>query len=166
MAAVFTPGLKVTEHTIVVKDRRLPLEGEVLVEVAYSSLNYKDGMAITGTGRIIRNFPMVPGIDLVGTVRESDHADWKAGDKVVLNGWGVGEGHWGGLAQVARLKGDWLVPLPASMMTPSTVQPAPAMVGGKRAGVHPVTGAVYPAALIGAIVLSSCGGGERRATMR
>ena len=93
-------------------ESRLP-EGDVTIDVAYSTLNYKDGLAITGRSPVVRKFPMVPGIDLSGTVRESSHADWKAGDAVVLNGWGVGETHWGGLAQVARLKGDWLVPLPA-----------------------------------------------------
>ncbi|KAB1070543.1 acrylyl-CoA reductase (NADPH) [Methylobacterium planeticum] len=87
-------------------------EGDVTVEVAHSTLNYKDGLAITGKGPVVRKFPMVPGIDLAGTVRDSSHADYKPGDRVVLNGWGVGETHWGGLAQVARLKGDWLVPLP------------------------------------------------------
>lgn len=96
-----------------VDEVQLP-EGDVTIDVAYSTLNYKDGLAITGKSPVVRKFPMVPGIDLVGTVRTSDHADWKPGDKVVLNGWGVGEGHWGGLAQVARLKGDWLVPLPAA----------------------------------------------------
>ena len=89
-------------------------EGDVTIDVAYSTLNFKDGLAITGSSPVVRKFPMVPGIDLVGTVSESSHADWKAGDTVVLNGWGVGEGHWGGLAQKARLKGDWLVPLPAA----------------------------------------------------
>ncbi len=71
-------------------------------------------MAITGKSPVVRSFPMVPGIDLAGTVEESQHADFKVGDQVVLNGWGVGEGHWGGLAQYARLNGDWLVPLPAA----------------------------------------------------
>ena len=89
-------------------------EGDVTIDVAYSTLNFKDGLAITGSSPVVRKFPMVPGIDLVGTVSESSHADWKAGDTVVLHGWGVGEGHWGGLAQKARLKGDWLVPLPAA----------------------------------------------------
>ncbi|WP_295638402.1 MDR family oxidoreductase [Novosphingobium sp.] len=89
-------------------------EGDVLIDVAYSTLNYKDGLAITGSSPVVRKFPMVPGIDLAGTVRESNSAEWKAGDKVVLNGWGVGEGHWGGLARVARLKGEWLVPLPSA----------------------------------------------------
>ena len=92
-------------------DTRLP-DGDVTIDVAYSTLNYKDGLAITGKSPVVRKFPMVPGIDLAGTVTQSSHADWQAGDRVVLNGWGVGETHWGGLAQRARLKGDWLVPLP------------------------------------------------------
>ncbi len=96
-----------------VDEAQLP-EGDVLIDVSYSTLNFKDGLAITGKAPVVRKFPMVPGIDLVGTVRESGHADWKAGDHVVLNGWGVGEAHWGGLAQLARLKGEWLVPLPAA----------------------------------------------------
>ena len=87
-------------------------EGDVTVAVDYSTLNYKDGLAITGSSPVVRKFPMVPGIDLVGTVESSTHADYQPGDSVLLNGWGVGEGHWGGLAQKARLKGDWLVPLP------------------------------------------------------
>ncbi|OBT15598.1 quinone oxidoreductase [Vibrio sp. UCD-FRSSP16_10] len=92
-------------------DESLLPEGDVEVAVDYSSLNYKDGLAITGKGRIIRNFPMVPGIDLVGTVTTSDDARYQAGDQVVLTGWGVGENHWGGMSEKARLKGDWLVPL-------------------------------------------------------
>ena len=96
-----------------VDDAALP-DGDVTVRVAYSTLNYKDGLAITGKGPVVRKFPMVPGIDLAGTVEASTHAGIAVGDKVVLNGWGVGEGHWGGLAQRARLKGDWLVPLPAA----------------------------------------------------
>lgn len=96
-----------------VDESRLP-EGDVTIDVAYSTLNFKDGLAITGSSPVVRKFPMVPGIDLAGTVTESSHADWKAGDTVVLNGWGVGEVHWGGLAQKARLNGDWLVPLPGA----------------------------------------------------
>jgi acrylyl-CoA reductase (NADPH) len=87
-------------------------EGDVLVEVAYSTLNYKDALAITGTSPIVRSYPMVPGVDYSGIVAESSHPDFKAGDRVVLNGWGVGEKHWGGLAQQARVSGDWLVPVP------------------------------------------------------
>jgi len=96
-----------------IDDSQLP-EGDVTVRVDYSSLNYKDGLAITGKGPVVRKFPMVPGIDIAGTVEASDNAEYKVGDRVVLNGWGVGETHWGGLAQKARLKGDWLVPLPAA----------------------------------------------------
>jgi len=92
-------------------------EGDVLVKVDYSTINYKDGLAITGASPVVRSFPMVPGIDLAGTVEESSNANWKVGDRVVLNGWGVGEGHWGGLAQYARLKGEWLVPLPEQFDT-------------------------------------------------
>lgn len=94
-------------------DDALP-EGNVTIRVDYSTLNYKDGLAITGKAPVVRKYPMVPGIDLAGTVEASTHPDWRAGDRVVLNGWGVGETHWGGLAQKARLNGDWLVPLPAA----------------------------------------------------
>src|SRR5512146_3140380 len=93
------------------EDAQLP-EGDITVDVLYSTLNYKDGLAITGKGPVVRRFPMVPGIDLVGTVSESSNEAWKPGDRVILNGWGVGELHWGGLAQRARLHGDWLVSLP------------------------------------------------------
>ncbi|HNP73004.1 MAG TPA: alcohol dehydrogenase catalytic domain-containing protein, partial [Kouleothrix sp.] len=79
--------------------------GDVLVDVAFSSLNYKDGLAITGRGKVIRQFPMVPGIDFAGTVAESQHPGFQPGDAVVLTGWGVGERHWGGLAQRARVRG-------------------------------------------------------------
>ena len=95
-------------------ESRLP-EGEVLVQVAYSTLNYKDGLAITGKAPVVRSYPMVPGIDFAGTVLESSDERYQAGDKVLLNGWGVGETHWGGLAQKARVKADWLVPLPAGL---------------------------------------------------
>lgn len=87
-------------------------EGDVLIKVDYSTINFKDALAITGASPVVRSFPMVPGIDLAGTVEESSHSSWKVGDRVVLNGWGVGEGHWGGLGQYARLKGDWLIGLP------------------------------------------------------
>ena len=94
------------------QETQLP-EGDVTVRVHYSTLNYKDALAITGKGPVVRKFPMVPGIDLAGTVEHSDNPAYKAGDQVLLNGWGVGENHWGGLAQKARLNGDWLIPLPA-----------------------------------------------------
>ena len=96
-------------------DAALP-EGDVLVRVDYSSLNYKDGLAVTGKGRIIREFPMIPGIDFVGTVQESQSPSYQNGDKVILTGWGVGESHWGGgMAEKARLNAQWLVPLPAKL---------------------------------------------------
>lgn len=100
-----------------IDDTALP-EGNVTVRVSHSTLNYKDGLAITGQSPVVRKFPMVPGIDLAGTVESSTHPDYKPGDAVVLNGWGVGETHWGGLAQKARLNGDWLVPL-APAFTPA-----------------------------------------------
>tara|TARA_R110001583_G_scaffold185046_1_gene344835 strand:- start:55898 stop:56881 length:984 start_codon:yes stop_codon:yes gene_type:complete len=96
-----------------IDEAQLP-EGDVTVNVQYSTLNYKDGLAITGKGPVVRKFPLVPGIDLVGTVESSSHEGIAVGDAVVLNGWGVGEGHWGGLAQKAKLKGEWLVPLPSA----------------------------------------------------
>ncbi|MEW5890536.1 MAG: MDR family oxidoreductase [Pseudomonadota bacterium] len=96
-----------------VDEARLP-ESDVTVRVAYSTLNYKDALAITGKSPVVRSFPMVPGIDFAGTVETSSHPGFKAGDAVVLNGWGVGEVHWGGLAQKVRVKGDWLIPLPAA----------------------------------------------------
>jgi acrylyl-CoA reductase (NADPH) len=94
-----------------VDETSLP-EGEVKVKVLYSTLNYKDGLAITGKGPVVRSFPMVPGIDFAGEVLESTSPDFKLGDMVLLNGWGVGENHWGGLSQMARVKAEWLIPLP------------------------------------------------------
>lgn len=88
-------------------------EGDVKIDVSYSTLNYKDGLAITGKGPVVRRFPMVPGIDLVGTVTESGSDEFSPGQQVLLNGFGVGEVHWGGLAEKASLKSDWLIPLPA-----------------------------------------------------
>ncbi|HGW5507650.1 TPA: MDR family oxidoreductase [Citrobacter koseri] len=96
------------------EESRLP-EGDVTVDVHWSSLNYKDALAITGKGKIIRNFPMIPGIDFAGTVRASEDPRFHAGQEVLLTGWGVGENHWGGLAERARVKGDWLVALPKGL---------------------------------------------------
>ncbi|MBU6268825.1 MAG: oxidoreductase [Sphingomonadales bacterium] len=93
-------------------ESQLP-EGDVTIDVHYSTINYKDGLAITGAGPVVRRWPMVPGIDLTGTVAESSYDEFKPGDTVLLNGWGVGEVHWGGLATKARLNGDWLIKLPA-----------------------------------------------------
>ncbi len=90
-------------------------DGDVVVRVDWSTVNYKDGLAITNRSPVVRKWPMVPGIDGAGTVESSTHSGFVAGDKVVLNGWGVGETHWGCLAQKARLKGDWLISLPAAL---------------------------------------------------
>lgn len=97
-------------------DDQLP-PGDVTVKVEFSTLNYKDGLAITGKAPVVRSFPLVPGIDFAGTVEESQHPGFKPGDRVVLNGWGVGEQHWGGLSQKARIKGEWLIPLPPQLST-------------------------------------------------
>ncbi|MGX5088194.1 acrylyl-CoA reductase (NADPH) [Enterobacter sp. UPMP2052] len=97
-----------------IEEGRLP-EGDVTVDIDWSSLNYKDALAITGKGKIIRNFPMVPGIDFAGHVHTSEDPRFHAGQQVLLTGWGVGENHWGGLASQARVKGDWLVPMPAGL---------------------------------------------------
>ena len=91
------------------------MDGDVTVRVEWSTVNYKDGLAISGKAPVVRRFPMIPGIDFVGMVESSTHADWKPGDRVILNGWGVGETHLGGYAEKARVKGDWLVPAPAGM---------------------------------------------------
>ena len=96
-------------------DAQLPASGDVTVQVDWSTLNYKDGLAITGQSPVVRSFPMVPGIDFAGTVSHSAHPRWKTGDRVILNGFGVGETHWGGLAQKARVQGDWLVALPEGL---------------------------------------------------
>ncbi|MDN3389839.1 MULTISPECIES: MDR family oxidoreductase [unclassified Pseudoalteromonas] len=99
----------------------LPNEN-VFIDVLYSTLNYKDGLAITGKGPVVRSFPMVPGIDLVGTVTNSTSDEFKNGDNVILNGFGVGEKHWGGLAQKAALNSDWLIPLPAGISPKQAMQ--------------------------------------------
>lgn len=98
--------------------------GNVTVDVNWSSLNYKDALAITGKGKIIREFPMVPGIDFAGTVHSSEDPRFHVGQSVLLTGWGVGENHWGGLAEQARVNGDWLVPMPEGL------EPRKAMIIG------------------------------------
>lgn len=152
-----------------IDDSQLP-EGDVTVCVAHSSLNYKDGLAITGKGPVVRKFPMVPGIDIAGTVDSSTHPDYRPGDRVLLNGWGVGETHWGGLAQKARLKGDWLVPLPAAFTSQQAVAIGTAgytamlcVLALERHGVKPgdgeivVTGAAGGVGSVAIAVLSKLG---------
>ena len=91
------------------------MDGDVTVRVDWSTLNYKDGLAVTGKAPVVRRFPMIAGIDFAGTVEQSSHPQWKAGDKVICTGWGMGETHLGAYAEKARVKGDWLVPLPDGM---------------------------------------------------
>lgn len=129
-------------------DSQLP-EGDVTVRVAYSTLNYKDALAITGKSPVVRRFPMVPGVDLVGTVETSRHAKFAVGDLVLLNGWGVGEVHWGGLAERARLRGDWLIPVPKGFTPRQTMAIGTAgytamlaLIALERNGVTPDKGEV------------------------
>jgi acrylyl-CoA reductase (NADPH) len=96
-------------------DEKDLMAGDVTVAVEYSTLNYKDGLALTGKAPVVRRFPMIAGVDFAGTVESSSHSAWKTGDKVILNGWGLGETHLGAYAEKARVNGDWLVRLPASM---------------------------------------------------
>lgn len=109
-----TGGVSVVQKTL--DDSMLP-PGDVTVAVEYSTINYKDGLILAGRGRLVRQFPHVPGIDFAGTVETSSAAAFKPGDKVILTGWRVGETHWGGYAQKARLKSEWLVPVPKGMTT-------------------------------------------------
>ena len=99
------------------------------VAIEATTVNYKDGLAITGKAPVVRRFPLVPGIDFAGTVISSSHPDWKPGDKVILNGWGVGETHHGAFAEKSRVKGDWLVPLPEGMS-------AARRHGGRHGGLY------------------------------
>ncbi|MEY4763507.1 MAG: hypothetical protein RI907_180 [Pseudomonadota bacterium] len=138
-------------------DDNLP-EGDVTVDVAFSTLNFKDGLAITGKSPVVRKFPLVPGIDLAGTVRDSSHPEFKAGDAVVLNGWGVGEGHSGGLGQRARLKGDWLVPLPAAFSAQQAMAIGTAgytamlcVLALERHGITPASGEVVVTGAAGGV---------------
>ena len=93
------------------------MDGDVTVRVEWSTLNYKDGLAVTGKAPVVRRFPMIAGVDLAGTVEQSSHPQWKAGDKAICTGWGMGETHLGAYAEKARVKGDWLVRVPAGMST-------------------------------------------------
>jgi acrylyl-CoA reductase (NADPH) len=107
-------GGKVKPRVEMVDEARLP-DGEVTVAIDYSTLNYKDGMILNGVGRLVRTYPHVPGIDFAGTVESSDVPSFKSGDKVLLTGWRVGETQWGGFAEKARVKADYLVPLPKGL---------------------------------------------------
>src|SRR6201992_2149845 len=108
-------GGKGTAAALTQFDEAELMDGRVPVRVEWSTLNYKDGLAVTGKAPVVRRFPMIAGIDLAGTVEQSSHPQWKAGDKVIRNGWGMGETHLGAYAEKARVKGDWLVRLPEGM---------------------------------------------------
>ncbi|CAG9183087.1 MDR family oxidoreductase [Cupriavidus respiraculi] len=149
-ALLLTQADGATQAEIAALDEaQLPADGDVLVALDYSTINFKDGLAITGRSPVVRKWPMVAGIDGAGTVLESSHPRWKAGDKVVLNGYGVGETHWGCLAQRARLKGDWLVALPDAFTTRQAMAIGTAgytamlsVLALERAGVKPGDGEV------------------------
>ena len=106
-----TDDKKTRADLVEMDDSRLPV-GDVTVDVTWSTLNYKDALAITGRGAVVRQWPLVPGIDLAGTVRASTHPDWNPGDPVVVTGWGLGENHWGGLTQRQRVDAGWLLRIP------------------------------------------------------
>lgn len=140
-----------------IEEAQLP-EGDVTVRVSHSTLNYKDGLAITGKAPVVRKFPMVPGIDLAGTVEHSEHPHYKVGDAVLLNGWGVGETHWGGLAQKARVKGNWLVPLPTAFTPQQAMSIGTAgytamlcVLALERQGVKPVDGEIVVTGAAGGV---------------
>jgi len=146
------------------------MEGDVTIAVEATTVNYKDGLAVTGRSPVVRRFPLVPGIDLAGTVLSSTHAKWKAGDKVILNGWGVGETHFGAYAGRARVKGDWLVALPDGMTTRDAMAVGTAgytamlsVMALERHGISPdrgpvvVTGAAGGVGSVATSILSSLG---------
>lgn len=134
------------------------MDGDVTVEVSHSTINYKDGLAMTGAAPVVRTWPLVPGIDFVGTVTKSEHGSWKAGDKVVLNGWGVGEAHFGGYSQRARVKGDWLVALPDAISPERAMAIGTAgytsmlcVLGLERQGIKPVDGDIVVTGAAGGV---------------
>jgi acrylyl-CoA reductase (NADPH) len=152
-----------------IAEAQLPA-GDVLVRIDFSTINYKDALAITGQGPVVRQFPMVPGIDFAGTVEESANPSYRRGDKVVLNGWGVGESHWGGLAQLARVKGEWLVPLPEGLSARQAMAIGTAgytamlcVIALERHGIKPadgeilVTGAAGGVGSIAVVLLAKLG---------
>jgi acrylyl-CoA reductase (NADPH) len=154
------------------------MDGDVTIRIEWSTVNYKDGLAISGKAPVVRRFPMIPGIDLAGTVEISTHPAWKSGDKVICNGWGLGETHLGAYAEKARVQGDWLVPLPPTMSARDAMaigtagytamlcvmalerhglasQPGPVIVTGAAGGVGSV--AVALLAKLGRHVIASTG---------
>lgn len=153
-----------------IEDQQLPEEGDVLVEISHSTLNYKDGLAICNKSPVVRRWPMVAGIDGAGTVIESSHAGFQPGDQVILNGFGVGETHWGCLAEKAKLKGDWLIKRPDSLTAEQAMAIGTAgytamlcVMGLEQGGVRPdqgeilVTGASGGVGTVAIALLSKLG---------
>jgi acrylyl-CoA reductase (NADPH) len=139
-------------------DEKDLMDGDVTVAVEYSTLNYKDGLALTGKAPVVRRFPMIAGIDFAGTVESSSHPGWKSGDKVILNGWGLGETHLGAYGEKARVKGDWLVRLPASMSTRDAMAIGTAgytamlsVMVLERAGIAPARGSIVVTGAAGGV---------------
>ena len=134
------------------------MDGDVTVGVEWSTVNYKDGLAVTGKSPVVRRFPMIAGVDLAGTVRASSHPNWTAGDKVILNGWGLGETHLGAYAEQARIKGDWLVRLPPGMSARHAMAIGTAgytamlaVMALERAGITPARGPVVVTGAAGGV---------------
>src|SRR3984885_5923482 len=134
------------------------MDGDATVRVEYSTVNYKDGLAVTGKAPVVRRFPMIAGVDFAGTVEASSHPDWKAGDKVILNGWGLGETHLGAQAEKARVKGDWLVRLPTTISTRDAMAIGTAgytamlsVMALERAGLDPARGPIMVTGAAGGV---------------
>jgi acrylyl-CoA reductase (NADPH) len=134
------------------------MPGDVLVRVSHSTINYKDGLAITGKAPVVRRWPMIPGIDFAGTVVSSTHAEFKTGDEVILNGWGVGETHFGGYAQMARVSGDWLIKKPTAFTAAETMAIGTAgytamlcVLALEKQGVRPTSGPVLVTGAAGGV---------------
>ncbi len=147
----------ITQYIGELEDERLP-EGDVTVAVNYSTLNYKDGLCLTGKGGLVRNYPHIPGIDFAGTVESSDDPRYAPGDKVVLTGWRVGEAHWGGYATKARVRGDWLVPMPEGLTPRQTMAVGTAgftamlaIMALEKQGLSPVNGEVLVTGAAGGV---------------
>jgi acrylyl-CoA reductase (NADPH) len=139
-------------------DEKDLMDGDVTVAVEYSTLNYKDGLALTGKSPVVRRFPMIAGIDFAGTVESSSHPSWKPGDKVILNGWGLGETHLGAYAEKARVKGDWLVRLPPSMSARDAMAVGTAgytamlcVLALERSGITPARGGILVTGAAGGV---------------
>jgi acrylyl-CoA reductase (NADPH) len=134
------------------------MDGDVTVGIEWSTVNYKDGLAVTGKAPVVRRFPMIAGVDFAGTVESSSHPGWRPGDKVILDGWGLGETHLGAYAEKARVKGDWLVRLPASMSTRQAMAIGTAgytamlaVLALERAGIVPARGPVIVTGAAGGV---------------